>query len=133
MTHELNSIIIFIHPPLAIFGYIFIFFLCFLFTVQIIKKEQFKRMKKLMYVTWFINLLGLITGMIWAGIAWNSIWSWDPKETVTLVMFTILCISILIFEKQQKVSYIFLIITALLVILNLLITFSNFSLHSYGF
>jgi ABC-type transport system involved in cytochrome c biogenesis permease subunit len=133
MTHEINSIMLYIHPPLAVIGYVFIFFLCYKFLVQIIKNKQFQEMKKWMYATWLINLLGLITGMIWAGIAWNSFWSWDPKETVTLLMFITLCLSILQYDHRKKISFILLIISSILIIINLLVTFSNFSLHSYGF
>src|SRR3989304_1122534 len=29
--------------------------------------------------------LGIITGSIWAEYAWGSYWSWDPKETWSLI------------------------------------------------
>jgi cytochrome c-type biogenesis protein CcsB len=29
--------------------------------------------------------VGIITGSIWAGFAWGSHWSWDPKETWSLI------------------------------------------------
>jgi len=29
--------------------------------------------------------LGIITGSIWASLAWGSYWSWDPKETWSLI------------------------------------------------
>lgn len=29
--------------------------------------------------------LGLITGAVWANVAWGSYWSWDPKETWSLI------------------------------------------------
>ena len=29
--------------------------------------------------------LGIITGSIWANFAWGSFWSWDPKETWSLI------------------------------------------------
>ncbi len=37
--------------------------------------------------------IGIITGAIWAEMAWGSYWSWDPKETwslITWIMYAIL-------------------------------------------
>ncbi len=33
--------------------------------------------------------LGIITGSIWAQFAWGSYWSWDPKETWSLITWLI--------------------------------------------
>jgi cytochrome c-type biogenesis protein CcsB len=33
--------------------------------------------------------LGIITGAIWANYAWGSYWSWDPKETWSLIVWFI--------------------------------------------
>ena len=30
--------------------------------------------------------IGIIAGAVWANEAWGSYWSWDPKETWTLIM-----------------------------------------------
>jgi len=38
----------------------------------------------------FISLsLGIITGSIWANVAWGSYWSWDPKETWSLITWLV--------------------------------------------
>ena len=29
--------------------------------------------------------IGIITGSVWANSAWGSYWSWDPKETWSLI------------------------------------------------
>lgn len=29
--------------------------------------------------------IGIITGSLWAGMAWGSYWNWDPKETWSLI------------------------------------------------
>jgi cytochrome c-type biogenesis protein CcsB len=29
--------------------------------------------------------VGIITGAVWANSAWGSYWSWDPKETWSLI------------------------------------------------
>ena len=31
--------------------------------------------------------LGIITGSIWAEYAWGSYWSWDPKQTMSAVIW----------------------------------------------
>ncbi|MBI5062206.1 MAG: cytochrome c biogenesis protein CcsA, partial [Desulfatitalea sp.] len=33
--------------------------------------------------------LGIITGAAWANYAWGSYWSWDPKETWSLITWFI--------------------------------------------
>lgn len=33
--------------------------------------------------------LGIITGSVWADLAWGSYWSWDPKETWSLITWLI--------------------------------------------
>ncbi len=33
--------------------------------------------------------LGIITGSVWANYAWGSYWSWDPKETWSLIVWLI--------------------------------------------
>ena len=35
--------------------------------------------------------LGIITGAAWANYAWGTYWSWDPKETWSLIVWTINC------------------------------------------
>ena len=36
--------------------------------------------------------IGIITGAIWANYAWGSYWSWDPKETWSLITWLIYAI-----------------------------------------
>jgi cytochrome c-type biogenesis protein CcsB len=38
--------------------------------------------------------IGIITGSIWAGSAWGSYWSWDPKETWSLITWIVYAILI---------------------------------------
>jgi cytochrome c-type biogenesis protein CcsB len=33
--------------------------------------------------------LGIITGSIWANSAWGTYWSWDPKETWSLITWLV--------------------------------------------
>lgn len=36
-------------------------------------------------VGFFLQTLGIITGALWAGSAWGEYWTWDPKETWSLI------------------------------------------------
>ncbi len=38
---------------------------------------------------WPLFTLGMITGAIWANTAWGTWWSWDPKETWSLITWAI--------------------------------------------
>jgi cytochrome c-type biogenesis protein CcsB len=38
---------------------------------------------------WPLFTLGMITGSIWANSAWGTYWSWDPKETWSLITWAI--------------------------------------------
>jgi len=38
--------------------------------------------------------LGIITGSLWAEMAWGSYWSWDPKETWSLITWIVYAILI---------------------------------------
>jgi cytochrome c-type biogenesis protein CcsB len=38
---------------------------------------------------WPLFTLGMITGSIWAVSAWGTYWSWDPKETWSLITWAI--------------------------------------------
>ncbi len=36
--------------------------------------------------------VGIITGAIWANYAWGTYWSWDPKETWSLITWIVYAI-----------------------------------------
>jgi len=60
-------------------------------------KEEFlpdlKTLDEIIYKTIAIGFLllgiGIITGAVWANYAWGSYWSWDPKETWSLITWFI--------------------------------------------
>jgi cytochrome c-type biogenesis protein CcsB len=33
--------------------------------------------------------IGIITGSVWANSAWGTYWSWDPKETWSLITWLV--------------------------------------------
>jgi len=40
-------------------------------------------------IGWPLYTLGMVTGSIWAESAWGSYWSWDPKETWSLIVWVV--------------------------------------------
>jgi cytochrome c-type biogenesis protein CcsB len=38
---------------------------------------------------WPLFTLGMITGAIWANSAWSTYWSWQPKETASLIIWVV--------------------------------------------
>ena len=37
----------------------------------------------------FFALIGIVTGSIWAGYAWGTFWTWDPRLTTVTIMMVI--------------------------------------------
>jgi cytochrome c-type biogenesis protein CcsB len=90
-----------------------------------------------MVIIGFIMLtLGIITGAVWANSAWGTYWSWDPKETWSLItwfVYAAMLHSRLISGWRGKRLALFSIIGFCCVIftylgVNLLLS----GLHSYG-
>jgi len=44
---------------------------------------------QMMVIGFLMLTLGIITGSVWAHSAWGSYWSWDPKETWSLITWLI--------------------------------------------
>jgi ABC-type transport system involved in cytochrome c biogenesis permease subunit len=102
-SHELNSTMLFIHPPLAVTGYAFIFVFTALLFLRRRREERATRLFGL--AAWVFTLLGLVTGMVWAQVSWGIYWSWDPKETLTLLLFVSVSASLTLFyEKLWKTA-----------------------------
>ena len=128
-SHELNSIMLFVHPPLAIVGYVFVFL--FAITLLFASKRE-KSHRFFGTAAWVLTFLGLITGMIWAQSAWGSYWSWDPKETLTLLLFGSISISLIsYYEKKLKLANWLSIVSCILSIITLSSSFIITGLHSF--
>ena len=146
MAHELSSIMILIHPPLAILGYLFTF-LALKKAAQLyprkgnkfgkgIKEKEVreKDLKISLTIAWWITFLGLVTGMIWAQIAWGKFWDWDPKETATLFVFLTLTAAFLMHLKKLSIKWIvlMLILNVLTILATISVSFINWGAHSFG-
>jgi ABC-type transport system involved in cytochrome c biogenesis permease subunit len=109
----------FVHPPLAILGYVFIFL--FTLALFITRGKEGRKVRFFGFAAWLLTFLGLLTGMVWAQIAWGSYWSWDPKETLTLLLFVTVTASFISHSERRRrlakglsaVSCVFTFITAL--------------------
>jgi ABC-type transport system involved in cytochrome c biogenesis permease subunit len=113
---------LFIHPPLAIIGYILIF----AFAILILKKKyvEARATKITGRALWIFTFLGLLTGMLWAQLALGSYWSWDHKETMTLALFlTASAGQLFYFEKKYTATKMLALITCALVIVTGLSSF----------
>jgi len=131
MSHELDSTMLLIHPPLAIIGYIFTFL--FAISLFVLKRTEKKPVRFFGLAAWLFTLLGLITGMVWAQISWGSYWSWDLKEILTLLFFLSVSASqAASFEKNLKLAKYISILSCALSIVTLLSSFIIAGLHSFG-
>lgn len=99
--------------------------------------EVLEELSYQMVIIGFIMLtLGIITGAVWANSAWGTYWSWDPKETWSLItwfVYAAMLHSRLVSGWRGKKLAVFSIIGFCCVIftyfgVNLLLS----GLHSYG-
>ena len=129
MAHELDSIMLFVHPPLAVAAYVFIF----LFAVLLFRQKARSRALSLCgFSAWLLTLLGLVTGMLWAQIAWGTYWSWDPKETMTLLLF--LSVSgylVAYYEQYTELTKWLAVLSSVLVLMTAFSSFIFGGLHSF--
>lgn len=127
-THELSSIMLYVHPPLATAAYVFIF----LFTAFQLLNNRRKRFIGYVGLTgWILTFSGLATGMIWAQIGWGTYWSWDPKEDATLLLFIAVSFSILTFFEDNKYSKAAAVLACILSALTILVSFIALGSHSF--
>jgi len=83
-------------------------------------------------IAWTLTFAGLITGMLWAQLAWGSYWSWDPKETLTLILFVAVSASLLThFEKRPNAAKWFSISASAMVVITGTSSFILTGLHSF--
>jgi ABC-type transport system involved in cytochrome c biogenesis permease subunit len=133
MAHELDSAWLYIHPPLAITGFVFIF----IFTALVLTERKGLggryRVEFFGAAAWIFTLLGLVTGMLWAQTAWGKYWSWDPKETVTLLLFISISGSLVAYyEKRPRAAKGLAVLSCVLTLLTLSTSWIIQGLHSFA-
>jgi cytochrome c-type biogenesis protein CcsB len=79
--------------------------------------------------------VGIMTGSIWANTAWGSYWSWDPKETWSLITWIVYAILIhnrlTIGWRGRKTAYMMIIGFLSMLMTFLGVNFFVGGLHSY--
>ena len=88
-------------------------------------------LRRSLFVGFFFMSLTIISGAIWAQQAWGSFWSWDPKETASLISW---CIYLFLVYyrlstnwRGRRASYI-----SIIGFISILSTFGvNWGLHKY--
>jgi cytochrome c-type biogenesis protein CcsB len=79
--------------------------------------------------------IGIMTGSIWANTAWGSYWSWDPKETWSLITWIVYAILIhnrlTIGWRGRKTAYMMIIGFFSMLMTFLGVNFFIGGLHSY--
>jgi ABC-type transport system involved in cytochrome c biogenesis permease subunit len=129
-SHELNSAMMFIHPPLAIAGHVFVFL--FALALFLTRSKERRATRFFGLASWLLTLLGLVTGMIWAQSAWGSYWSWDPKETLTLLLFVTVSASLIgFYEKKLKLAARLSVVSCILSVITAASSFIIAGLHSF--
>lgn len=80
--------------------------------------------------------IGIITGAIWADQAWGTYWSWDPKETWSLITWfvyaTALHARLVRGWRGRKIAYISIIGFCSVMFTYFGVNFLLSGLHSYG-
>jgi cytochrome c-type biogenesis protein CcsB len=91
---------------------------------------------KLIIVGEVLLAIGIITGAAWADYAWGRYWSWDPKETWSLITFLVYVVYIHLrysWGWHGKAAAIFAIIGFVFVLFTYLgVNLILSGLHSYG-
>jgi cytochrome c-type biogenesis protein CcsB len=97
-----------VHTSLAVLGDAAFAFACIVSIMYLIQERQLKAKNlgaifhrlpsldimdtlsyKALTIGWPLFTLGMLTGSIWANSAWGTYWSWDPKETWSLITWVI--------------------------------------------
>jgi cytochrome c-type biogenesis protein CcsB len=79
--------------------------------------------------------LGIITGSLWAQLAWGSYWSWDPKETWSLITWIVYAVilhnRLTMGWRGRKTAYMMILGFVSIVVTFLGVNFIVGGLHSY--
>jgi ABC-type transport system involved in cytochrome c biogenesis permease subunit len=127
-THELSSIMLYVHPPLASAAYVFIFLFA---AYQLLNNRRKRFIGYVGLTSWVLTFSGLVSGMIWAQIGWATYWSWDPKEDATLLLFIAVTFSFLMFFEGNKYSKAAAVLACILSALTILVSFIALGSHSF--
>ena len=78
------------------------------------------------YFTWFIDRYAV------PQFAWGSYWSWDPKETLTLLLFEVISATFVFYYKNRlKLATSLSVVSCCLSVITALSSFIIAGLHSF--
>jgi cytochrome c-type biogenesis protein CcsB len=108
--------------------------------VLLFKKKDEKNLDAIAYKTigfgFLFLTLGIISGAVWANSAWGTYWSWDPKETWSLITWFIYAIYLHIrFRKGwrgKKAAWVSVIGFVAMLFTYFGVNYLLSGLHSYG-
>ena len=130
-SHDLNSVMLYIHPPLAIAGEILVFLFAALLSVS--RYTEKRATRYVGWSAWLLTLAGLVSGAVWAQIAWGSYWSWAPTETSTLLLFLSVTVNVAAYhEGKMKLAKWVALASCFLAIVTISLLFTIPGLHSYA-
>jgi len=131
----LRSNWLFFHVITAMLSYSFFIIAGILGFVKLFEKdnENHYLLLKMTKIGFFMLTLGIITGAIWAESAWGRYWSWDPKETWSLITWFYYAFILHMFKKISKKNfYIMLFIGIFFIIFTYFgVNYLLGGLHSY--
>ena len=104
------------------------------------QEERKKGLESLVYraclVGFWLLTLGIITGAVWANSAWCSCWSWDPKETWSLITWLYYAVAIHLRRtrswREKKFAGLMLWGFVLVMFTYFGVNYLMSGLHSYG-
>lgn len=136
LVPALQNSLLHIHVPLALIAYSLVIAAFILSIVRTAKDSLFPRaILKLQSFAVLLFFFSIIFGSIWAEIAWGSYWTWDPKETwsvilssVLIAVTTYLTISVPGKVKGLLMSFIQVAVITFVFFLDKILS----GLHSYG-
>lgn len=104
-------------------------FVCFLVNIEELSY-------RLIFFSYPLLTIGILSGSIWANETWGSYWNWDPKETwslVTWLIFTTYLHQYLLGEHENKKSVLFARIGFVFIWVSYLgVNLVGKGLHRYG-
>ena len=81
-----------IHVSLVMAAYALLLFACLLAAAGLCLRRDVRLVPVLLYPAVYLLGLGIMTGAVWASVAWGRYWAWDPKETwalITLMVYAV--------------------------------------------
>lgn len=94
--------------------------------------EKFNRQVIIFGFMWLT--VGILTGAIWADSAWGSYWSWDPKETWSLITWLVYASVLHAYRNWsgQRIAILSILGFGCVIFTYLGVNFLLSGLHSYG-